>query len=159
MTLDETIKYLKEDCKVKYEKHFLCHTNPENCELEDCTNCFVEQLQLAKWLEELKYLREEMKEHERTFEHCTECKEYNYEKCCCHRWNKVIKTTVQNWQTETKVDAINVFTDRLLEEIEKLKKDSDITNPYLTEDDIIELAVDMKSSLYDEVKNENISNT
>lgn len=39
-----------------------------------------------------------------------------------------------------------------------MKKDSDITNPYLTEDDIIELAVDMKSSLYDEVKNGNIIN-
>ncbi len=159
MTLDETIKYLREDCETKYKKHFLCHTNPENCELEDCTNCYDEQLKLAEWLEELKDLREEIKKHKQTFEHCTGCKEYDHEKHCCHRWNKVIQTTIQDCRLEAKVDAVNAFSDRCLEVIKEFRKDSYIENPYLTEDDIIEIAVDIKSSLYDEVKNENISNT
>ena len=30
-----------------------------------------------------------------SFEWCTDCKEYDQEKHCCHRWTKVIRNTVE----------------------------------------------------------------
>lgn len=32
---------------------------------------------------------------EESFEWCTDCKEYDQEKHCCHRWTKVIRNTVE----------------------------------------------------------------
>ena len=43
-------------------------------------------------------------------EWCTDCKEYNHEKHCCPRWNKVIRTTLN--------DSINFVLDKIREEIE-----------------------------------------
>ena len=35
-----------------------------------------------------------------TFKWCTDCKEYDQEKHCCHRWSKVIRDTVQEMKKE-----------------------------------------------------------
>lgn len=35
-----------------------------------------------------------------TFEWCTDCKEYDQEKHCCHRWSKVIRNTVEELKAE-----------------------------------------------------------
>lgn len=43
------------------------------------------------------------------FEWCTDCKEYDHEKHCCPRWNKVIRTTLN--------DSINAVLDEIREEI------------------------------------------
>ena len=37
----------------------------------------------------------EVQKHEETFEWCTDCKEYDQEKHCCHRWTKCIRETVE----------------------------------------------------------------
>ena len=35
-----------------------------------------------------------------TFKWCTDCKEYDQEKHCCHRWSKVIRNTVEEMKQE-----------------------------------------------------------
>ena len=35
---------------------------------------------------------------EESFEWCTDCKEYDQEQHCCHRWSKIIKKTVDEMQ-------------------------------------------------------------
>jgi len=37
----------------------------------------------------------EVQKHEETFEWCHDCKEYDKENYCCHRWSKVIRNTVE----------------------------------------------------------------
>ena len=36
----------------------------------------------------------------KTFKWCTDCKEYDQEKHCCHRWSKVIRDTVEEMKQE-----------------------------------------------------------
>ena len=36
----------------------------------------------------------------KTFKWCTDCKEYDQEKHCCHRWSKVIRDTVEDMRQE-----------------------------------------------------------
>lgn len=40
---------------------------------------------------------------EESFEWCTDCKEYDQEKHCCHRWTKVIRNTVEEIRGTTAV--------------------------------------------------------
>lgn len=35
-----------------------------------------------------------------TFKWCTDCREYDQEKHCCHRWSKVIRDTVEELKQE-----------------------------------------------------------
>ena len=35
-----------------------------------------------------------------TFKWCTDCREYDQEKHCCHRWSKVIRDTVEEMKQE-----------------------------------------------------------
>ena len=35
-----------------------------------------------------------------SFKWCTDCKEYDQEKHCCHRWSKVIRDTVEEMKQE-----------------------------------------------------------
>ena len=37
-----------------------------------------------------------VQEHEETFEWCNDCKEYDKENHCCHRWNKVIRSAIKD---------------------------------------------------------------
>lgn len=39
-------------------------------------------------------------EQEQLFKWCTDCKEYDQEKHCCHRWSKVIRDTVEEMKQE-----------------------------------------------------------
>ena len=41
-----------------------------------------------------------------TFKWCTNCKEYDQEKHCCHRWSKVIRDTVEEMRQEPILDKI-----------------------------------------------------
>lgn len=38
---------------------------------------------------------EDVQKHEETFEWCHDCKEYDQEKHCCHRWSKRIWETIE----------------------------------------------------------------
>lgn len=58
MNLEEAIKHAKDVATKKYNEGFLCHANPDDEKLDGCIECAREHEQLAKWLEELKELRE-----------------------------------------------------------------------------------------------------
>jgi hypothetical protein len=42
----------------------------------------------------------EAQKHEETFEWCSDCKEYDKDNCCCHRWSKEIRNTVEELKAE-----------------------------------------------------------
>lgn len=44
---------------------------------------------------------QEAQKHEETFEWCHDCKEYDKENYCCHRWSKVIRNTVEELKADT----------------------------------------------------------
>ncbi len=62
-----------------------------DCQKEDIEECF----KMA-----IKALEQELQ----TFKWCTDCKEYDQEKHCCHRWSKVIRNTVEEMKQEPKTD-------------------------------------------------------
>ena len=39
-------------------------------------------------------------QEQQSFKWCTDCKEYDQEKHCCHRWSKVIRDTVEEMKQE-----------------------------------------------------------
>ncbi len=41
-----------------------------------------------------------LEQEPQTFKWCTNCKEYDQEKHCCHRWSKVIRNTVEEMKQE-----------------------------------------------------------
>ena len=43
---------------------------------------------------------EALERESQTFEWCTDCREYDQEKHCCHRWSKVIRNTVEDIKQE-----------------------------------------------------------
>lgn len=38
---------------------------------------------------------QEVQKHKETFEWCTDCKEYDKDNYCCHRWSKTIRNTLE----------------------------------------------------------------
>ena len=53
-------------------------------------------------------------EQEQTFEWCHDCKEYDQEAHCCHRWSKVIRTTIADIKAE--------MASEIIEQIEKMRQ-------------------------------------
>jgi hypothetical protein len=47
-----------------------------------------------------------LKQETQSFKWCTDCKEYDQEKHCCHRWSKVIRDTVAEIRQETILDKL-----------------------------------------------------
>ena len=45
-------------------------------------------------------LLEALEQEPQTFKWCTDCREYDQEKHCCHRWSRVIKDTVEEMKQE-----------------------------------------------------------
>lgn len=58
MNLEETIKHANDIATKKYIEAMLCHANPDDEELDGLIEYALNQEQLAKWLEELKELKE-----------------------------------------------------------------------------------------------------
>lgn len=58
MNLEEAIKHANDVAKKKYAEAMLCHANPDDDELDGFIDCALNHEQLAKWLEELKELKE-----------------------------------------------------------------------------------------------------
>lgn len=54
----------------------------DGTDLKEALNMAIEALQ-------------EVQKHEETFEWCTDCKEYDKDNYCCHRWSKMIRNTVE----------------------------------------------------------------
>ena len=77
MTREEAYKTLKENLCA------MCaygSQNMESCDIRSCDN-----------RDAIKALEQEPQ----TFKWCTDCREYDQEKHCCHRWSKVIRNTVE----------------------------------------------------------------
>lgn len=53
-------------------------------------------------------------EQEQTFEWCHDCKEYDKENHCCHRWSKVIRTTIADIKAE--------MASEIIEQIDKMRQ-------------------------------------
>ena len=57
-----------------------------------------------------------------SFKWCTDCKEYDQEKHCCHRWSKVIRDTVEEMKQEqepfkpmVEIDLYSVIKQKYIE--------------------------------------------
>lgn len=77
-----------------FVKKRLLETNYEGLgksDAEEFTRDFNEILELA-----IKALEQE----QQTFKWCTDCKEYDQKKHCCHRWSKAIRNTVEEMKQE-----------------------------------------------------------
>lgn len=79
---------------------YIC--DPNECRLtmydkdnEACKACDEHHDALAMAVEALK----EVERHNETFEWCTDCKEYDTENHCCHRWTKRIRNTVEEMKS------------------------------------------------------------
>jgi hypothetical protein len=50
---------------------------------------------------------EAIEQEPQTFEWCTDCREYDQKKHCCHRWSKVIRNAVEEMKQQPCEDCIN----------------------------------------------------
>lgn len=50
--------------------------------------------------EKMREAIETLEQEPQTFKWCTDCREYDQEKHCCHRWSKVIRNTVEEMKQE-----------------------------------------------------------
>lgn len=62
--------------------------------LEEVKHANCDTIYLIDLRETLINALEEAIKHQETFEWCTDCKEYDQEQYCCHRWGKRIKETI-----------------------------------------------------------------
>ena len=60
-----------------------------------------------------------LEQEPQTFKWCTDCKEYDQEKHCCHRWSKVIRDTVEEMKQEqepmVEIDLYSVIKPKYIE--------------------------------------------
>ena len=54
----------------------------------------------------IKMAIEALEQESQTFKWCTDCREYDQEKHCCHRWSKVIRNTVEEMKQEPILNKI-----------------------------------------------------
>ena len=66
---------------------------------------------VKQWLEHI--------QEPQTFKWCTDCREYDQEKHCCHRWSKAIRDTVEEMKQEYIEREV---LDKIRAEIERLQK-------------------------------------
>lgn len=65
-------------------------------ELFSMGDCYCDELSIVGMLNGLPSAEPE----EEVFEWCHDCKEYDQEKHCCHRWTKVIRQTVEEMRSQ-----------------------------------------------------------
>ncbi len=63
--------------------------------------------QLNMWGLFVQMVKEMPSAEEESFEWCTDCKEYDQESHCCHRWSKMIRKTVEEMQIVRCKDCIH----------------------------------------------------
>lgn len=67
-----------------------------------------------------------------SYQWCTDCKEYDQEKHCCHRWSKVIRDTVEEMKQEYIEREV---LDKIREQIKSHLRGVEITLEVLVEND------------------------
>ena len=65
----------------------------------DCAKCPLVKDD-KELIEAYGYVIKALEQEPQTFKWCTDCKEYDQEKHCCHRWSKVIRNTVEEMKKE-----------------------------------------------------------
>lgn len=74
-----------------------------------------------------------------TFKWCTDCKEYDQEQHCCHRWSKVIRDTVEEMKQEyIERDVL----DKIREQMKDYLRGVEITLEVLVENDPLRLKME-----------------
>ena len=68
---------------------------------DSCYSMLREAVDMA--IEALKTVQE----HKDTFEWCVECKEYDQEQHCCHRWTKQIRKTIAEFEEDNGIVRCN----------------------------------------------------
>ena len=71
-------------------------------ELFSMGDCYCDELSIVGMLNGLPSAEPEPEE----FEWCDDCKEYDQEKHCCPRWNKVIRKTIEEMQLSGKIAKV-----------------------------------------------------
>ncbi len=71
---------------------------------------------------EYKLLMQLLEQEPQTSKWCTDCKEYDQEKHCCHRWSKVIRNTVEemNQEQESIIEKIRAEIKAMSGDIETI---------------------------------------
>ena len=86
MTREEAIKILNE----LQDKYIKCRGE------EDIIEVSIDSVDI----EALDMATKALEQQPQSFKWCTDCKEYDQEKHCCHRWSKVIRDTVEEMRQE-----------------------------------------------------------
>lgn len=78
--------------------------------------------------------------HEETFEWCHDCKEYDQENHCCHRWNKCVRETIsdnrEHWYNEGFEDGkIHACSEGALREAYEQGKEEGYKDAYIISED------------------------
>ena len=68
--------------------------------ISDFEWCKSQAIDKDRWQEAIDRIKALPSAEEESFEWCTDCKEYDQEKHCCHRWTKVIRNTVEEIRNE-----------------------------------------------------------
>ena len=91
-----------------FERTIEASSSEDNC--SDYNDGFIDGLGFCIGF--LKYLPSPTEEE---FEWCRDCKEYDQEACCCHRWTKFIKQTIDEIKAHektTEVERIDMKNER-----------------------------------------------
>jgi hypothetical protein len=87
-----------------------------------------------------------LEQEPRTFKWCTDCREYDQEKHCCHRWSKAIRNTVEEMKQEyIERDVLDKIRAEILEEHE---------NAYAREDNDTAYGLSVALDILDKYKAE-----
>ena len=68
--------------------------------ISDFEWCKSQAIDKDRWQEAIDRIKALPSAEEESFEWCNNCKEYDQEKHCCHRWTKVIRNTVEEIRNE-----------------------------------------------------------
>lgn len=131
MTNKEAIRILNNELECdKYVNTTRClEINCDECEYFNLDSQLSDALQTA-----IKALETVIK-HQETFEWCHDCKEYDQENYCCHRWNKCIRETIsdsrEHWYNEGFEDGkIHACSEGALREAYEQGYDEGYVNGY-----------------------------
>jgi hypothetical protein len=72
----------------------------ENYKLRMPPTVYYDLLADVREVEEEQEPIKALEQKPQTFKWCTDCREYDQEKHCCHRWSKVIRDTVEEMKQE-----------------------------------------------------------
>ena len=104
----------------------------ENYKLRMPPTVYYDLLADVREVEEEQEPIKALEQKPQTFKWCTDCREYDQEKHCCHRWSKVIRDTVEEMKQEYIEREV---LDKIKGQIEDYLRGVEITLEVLVEND------------------------